>query len=308
MEVPNSIAAKPKVSIRSLQIFEAVARTGSTVRAAEELSVTQSAISHQLKHLSQVLGEKLFEKSGRTLKLTERGSSLARELTQAFLNIGESLDAIIGSNRDRVRIVVSSSFGTGRLVPNLAGFTARLPDITLDIFQSNNEPDPADAGADVVVTASHVSPGFEAVDLVPENLIAVAAPRLRLNQPAPAPTAFISTSIADQSRGDDWSGFTALNGVRQEAWHNGRWIFCSHHSMALAVAEAGEGIALVPDYLAARALQQGRLEQVSPLGQRTGRTYRLCIKSGRMREPALLALKTWFEGCVTNSHLLAAAQ
>ena len=300
--------SKQRVSIRSLQIFECVARTGSTVKAAEELSVTQSAISHQMKQLSLTLGETLLERSGRTLRLTQRGAELASELTKAFLNIGDSVDTIIGRNRDRVRLAVCSSFGPGWLAPRLLGFCSQHPDVVLDLLQFGEDPDLTDTLADAFVTARPVVSGFHAVELLEERLVAVAAPRPHGRKLEFSLKPLISSTASDPMRGSDWLNYFAYAGMVPEAWHNGQWLYCSHYSMALSLAEEGAGIALVPDFLASRALQAGRLEQLGPQRLATGRTYRFCLKSARVHERPLATVMNWMAGEIRKNSRLAAAQ
>jgi len=297
---------KPKISIRSLQIFECVARTGSTVKAAEELSVTQSAISHQIKQLSQALGETLLEKSGRSLKLTQRGAELAQELTKAFTNIGDSVNTIIGTNRNRVRLAVCSSFGAGWLASHLPEFLSAHPEVIFDVQKYGDDPDLSDSIADAFVTAKPVVSGFQAFDLMDERLIAVAAPAYVQQQRGKPPASLISTTMGEPMRGADWLNFLAFSGQDQMIWQQAKPIFCSHYVTALALAETGCGAALVPDFLAERPLREGRLVRIMDGSFKTGRTYRFCVKSVRMREPALAAVIDWFAAAAEQKMRLAA--
>ncbi len=300
---PNS---KPKISIRSLQIFECVARTGSTIKAAEELSVTQSAISHQIKQLSQALGETLLEKSGRTLKLTQRGAELAQELTKAFTNIGDSVNTIVGTNRNRVRLAVCSSFGAGWLASHMPEFRADHPEIIFDIQQYGEDPDLSDTIADAFVTAKPVVSGFHAVDLMDERLIAVASPAVAEQARSARPGCLVSTTVGEPMRGSDWLNFLSFSGLGPTLWQEAQPLYCSHYATALALAETGCGPALVPDFLAERALRDGRLVRFMDGAIKTGRTYRFCVKSARTREPALSAVLAWFTAATKRKLSIAA--
>ena len=297
---------KQKISIRSLQIFECVARTGSTIKAAEELSVTQSAISHQIKQLSQALGETLLEKSGRTLKLTERGAELAQELTKAFSNIGESVNTIIVSNRNRVRLAVCSSFGTGWLANRMPQFMAEHPEISFDVQKYGDDPDLSDGVADAFITAKPVVSGFHAIDLIDERVIAVATPAYAQEHRGRPPTCLISTTAGEPMRGSDWLNFLAFFGHDQDLWQQARPLYCSHFVTALAFAETGCGVALVPDFLAERALREKRLVRFMDGTIMTGRTYRFCVKSARLREPALASVLGWFTAMTSQPTQMAA--
>ena len=110
--------------IRGLHYFEAVARQKSVKLAAEELGVSQSAVSHQLRDLTDALGEQLLTRAGRGIALTETGRRLAEQLATTFSGLQSSLDDIIGMSRPALRLAVCSSFGPGWLIPRLPGFYA----------------------------------------------------------------------------------------------------------------------------------------------------------------------------------------
>jgi len=295
-----------KISIRSLQIFECVARTGSTIKAAEELSVTQSAISHQMKQLAQALGERLLERSGRTLKLTERGAELGRELTQAFANIGDSVNAIIGMNRNRIRLAVCSSFAEGWLAPRMTSLMSGNPAIILDVLQFGHDPELTDALADAYVTAKPVVSGFQSVELFEEKLVAVAASSVAASLHDGSVRTLISTTAGEPMRGNDWLNFAEFNCLSQNGWQPSRWLYCSHYVSALAFAESGAGVGLVPDFLAEGPLRAGRIVKAFDGHLLTGRTYRFCIKFARRNEANLAALVKWFSAGPARSINLAA--
>src|SRR5690349_17347076 len=102
--------AEHQSKLRALQCFEAVARLRSISKAAAELGVTQSAVSHQLRDLTQQLGESLMVKSGRGIALTPAGAELAAALNSAFSVIANSVSRIVGNDRQRVRLAICSSF------------------------------------------------------------------------------------------------------------------------------------------------------------------------------------------------------
>ncbi len=104
-------------TVRLLQTFECVGRNLSVTKAAEELGVTTSAISHQLRELTDILGEKLTEKAGRGITLTAIGTKLAREFGEHFDRIGKSVIEAVSGGTGRVRIAVCSAFGPGWLSP-----------------------------------------------------------------------------------------------------------------------------------------------------------------------------------------------
>lgn len=137
---------------RAMQAFEAVTRHLSVTRAADELGVSQSAISHQLRQLSEVVGERLVERRGRGIVLTVAGDRLARRLQPAFAEIERSMSEAIGGTRDTVRLAICSSFGPGWLVPRLSRFYAAHPGLPLQLCMYARDPELTDAVADAFVT------------------------------------------------------------------------------------------------------------------------------------------------------------
>ncbi len=155
--------------IRGLQYFEAVARHQSVKAAAEELGVSQSAVSHQLRELSSVLGEQLLIRSGRGIAVSPMGQLLAERLSLTFASLQASLDEIVGGeSRQILRLAVCSSFGPGWLVPRLPGFIEANPAIDLQLQLYAQDPQLSHQVADAIFSALPVTPGFSAIHVLDE--------------------------------------------------------------------------------------------------------------------------------------------
>lgn len=274
--------------IRGLQCFEAVARRGSVKAAAEELSVSQSAISHQLRELTKALGEQLLVRSGRGLAVTPSGQRLAERLSATFANLDASLEDIVGGNAQVFRVAVCSSFGPGWLIPRLESFLGAHPSIALQLHLYVQDPHFSHEVADVMFSALPVAPGFSAVHIVDEMLVAVHAPgspskRLRL----------ITTELDEQKLGQDWADYCRRAGLQWDELQEGGWLRCTHYLFALEMARAGLGAALVPDFLARRHIEDGSLVYLNRLSMPSGRVYRLCFKQFRAKEAAITAFSRW---------------
>jgi DNA-binding transcriptional LysR family regulator len=274
--------------IRGLQCFEAVARRGSVTAAAEELGVSQSAISHQLRELTRALGEQLLVRSGRGIAVTPSGQRLSERLSATFANLEASLEEIVGGSSQVFRIAVCSSFGPGWLIPRLESFIGANPGISLQLTLYVQDPHFSHEVADVMFSALPVAPGFSAVHIVDEMLVAVHAPgspsnRLRL----------ITTELDDQKLGQDWADFCRRAGIQREDLQEGEWLKCTHFLFALEMARAGLGAALIPDFLAQRHIEDGSLVYLNRLAMPSGRVYRLCYKQSRAREGAITAFSRW---------------
>lgn len=276
-------------NFRALEAFEAVSRHLSVSAAAVELGVTQSAVSHQLRLLSDLIGERLLQKQGRGIALTEAGDRLARKLQPAFAEIERSVGDAIGGTRSTVRLAICSSFGPAWLVPRLAGFYATAPAFDLQLCMYARDPELTDAVADAFVTTMPSEKGFEAVLLWAEKLIPVVSAAIEV---APE-TSLITTDLHSGRHGADWKAYATLSG-----WNvpiEGKWLFASHYLIALEMVKAGLGAALVPDFLAARDIAAGTVRQLHEASLPTHQDYYLCIKESRRGEPHIDALVRWFK-------------
>lgn len=277
--------------MRGLQCFEAVARHGSITRAATELGVTQSAISHQLRILSDQLGEQIIQRSGRGIVLTFAGQRLAAELTEAFKKIEASVTEMVGAGRRTLRLAICSSFAPGWLISRLKDFLVDCPSINLQLRLYTFDPEQTDQVADAFITAQPAKPGFWSLKLIDEMLIAVHAADYDLTNSSQL--RLITTELEERHLGADWVDYCKLAGLQLDELHSGEWLQCTHYLLALEMARSGLGMALVPDFLAARDLQEGRLAAFSPTLMPAKRTYHLRIKVSRREEPDLVELANW---------------
>ncbi|MCU0832327.1 MAG: LysR family transcriptional regulator [Rhizobiaceae bacterium] len=285
-------------SFRSLETFEAVSRHRSVALAATELGVTQSAVSHQIRLLTEIVGERLVQKRGRGIDLTEAGERLARKLQPAFAEIVRSVGEAIGGQRDSVRLAVCSSFGPGWLIPRLNSFYATEPGFDLQLSMYARDPELTDAVADAFVTTLPKEKGFYSFLLIPEQLVAVATPELLASSPIPP---LITTDLQQGSIGADWKAYCALSGNAALLTTEQGWRFASHYVLALEMVRAGLGAALVPEFIAARDLGLRRIVLLGDTRVPTHEDYHLCIKESRRSEPALDALIRWFKSQVPKA-------
>lgn len=279
-------------NLRALHTFETVSRHLSVAAAAEELGVTQSAVSHQLRLLGEIVGERLFQKSGRGIALTEAGRELARRLQPAFAEIDRSLAEAIGGTRDRVRLAICSSFAQAWLVPRLHSFYAAHPEIDLQIMMYAQDPELTDATGDAFVTTLPKDRGYHAQLLWPEYLVPVVSSAVASRKRS---FSFITTELQPGKIGSDWLAYGRYSGRADLSPVDGRWLFASHYVIALDMVREELGAALIPDFLAEPELQAGRLALLDGAGLPTHEDYHLCIKESRRSELGLEAVMRWFK-------------
>src|SRR5262245_40049290 len=129
-------------SLNTLRAFEASVRHLSFTRAADELCVTQAAVSHQVKALEDQLGVQLFRRTTRGLVLTDEGAALAPIVADAFARLGRGLDAVAMDGPHEVLTVgVVGTFAVGFLMRRLAAFRTRYPHVDVRLQTNNNKVD-----------------------------------------------------------------------------------------------------------------------------------------------------------------------
>ncbi len=285
-------------NFRALHAFEVVSRHLSVAAAAAELGVTQSAVSHQLRILSETVGEKLVQKSGRGIVLTEAGRKLSQKLQPAFAEINRSVTSAIGGTRDCIRLAVCSSFAPAWLVPRLSGFYAANPQVDLQIMMYARDPELTDAVGDAFVTTLPKDRGYHALFLWAELLVPVRSAMQKI--PANA-LSLITTDLEPGRAGADWRAHAQIAGLPDPMPPMGRWLYASHYVIALDMVRQGLGAALVPDFLVQDELAQGSLVLLDDIAVPTREDYHLCIKESRRGEPALEALERWFKMELANA-------
>jgi len=250
-------------NLNALPYFEAVARRGSLSRAAEELSVSPSAVSQQIKLLEQQLGVKLFRRQGRALTLTLEGEMLAqtagtalRMLTQAQANLGRTHTA------HRLNLRVSPSLGVRWLGPRLSDFIGRYPDWDLRVDAA---PDPTDFDREVmdldVRYGTGAWPGMYCQPLVNDHVLPLASPGYLASLPLEAPLS--QARLIDSARAIcQWDFWLFQNDMTVST--NKKTVVMDRSSMALQLALDGAGVVLESLALASSELASGALVPVTP--------------------------------------------
>ena len=173
-------------SLNGLRTFEAAARHRSFTRAAEELGVTQTAVSHQIRTLEERLGLKLFDRRGRALRLTEAAESYLPSVRSAFDELHDATDRLIRRDADATLTVSTlPSFAAKWLIPRLGEFQDRHPDISIRITTSMARVDFDRDDVDVAIRYGRGDwPGVRLDRLVGEDIFPVCSPKL-LDGPHP---------------------------------------------------------------------------------------------------------------------------
>lgn len=285
----------------ALRAFEAAARHLSFTRAAEEIHVTQGAVSHRVRALEAELGVPLFRRLTRRLELTEAGETLALAVRRGLEEIAGALGALEqgGALEGPLRVSVLPSFASRWLVPRLAGFRARYPGIEARIAAESGFADLHGGAADVAVRYGRGRyPGLDAEFLMGDAVLPVCSPALLresgpLDVPADVarfPLLHDSTAEADGS-GADWASWCAHAGRPEIACRSGQRL--SNAVLTLEAAAAGLGLALGRQSLIEEDLATGRLVAPLRLAVPTTFSYWLVALPEIVAAPRVMAFRAW---------------
>lgn len=277
-------------NIRALQIFECVYRHGSIISASDELAITPSAISHQLRHLRIQVGEALIEKNGKKLIFSQRGVRLAQSLSFAFSHIQSSVSQSISDGQGVLRVAACSSFGSGWLIRRIKQ-CANLADLNIQLKMQSFEPDLSDAVADVFFTTEPLKEGFWSTKLLDEELVAVTGRDRSPAQGGPR-CMLISTNPDHRKMGEDWARFASFV-QQEEILQDASFVGASHYIFALEMAEHSLGVGLVPHFLAESAVARQRVVLWHEGRMPSGRSYFMNIKQARRQEPQIRDFASW---------------
>ncbi|EEP99347.1 Glycine cleavage system transcriptional activator [Yersinia ruckeri ATCC 29473] len=241
-------------------MFDAAARQLSFTKAADELFVTQAAVSHQIKSLEDFLGLKLFRRRNRSLLLTEEGQSYYLDIKEIFTSINEATRKLQArSAKGALTVSLPPSFAIQWLVPRLSSFNSAYPGIDVRIQAVDREEDKLADDVDVAIFYGRGNwTGLRTERLYAEFLLPVCAPGLLMGEhPLKVPTDLAYHTLLHDTSRRDWLAYTRQLGVPQINVQQGP-IF-SHSAMVVQAAVHGQGIALVNNVMAQTEIEAGRL-------------------------------------------------
>lgn len=248
-------------SMMALQCFEAVARHMSFTRAAEELHMTQSAISKQIAQLEALLRNPLFLRVRRRLQLTPAGALYQSEVRTILNQVDMSSRYILtyGSETQVLTIGTQPTFGSRWLIPRLQRFMAAHPDIQVKVRSETRPFDLMQAKIDISFFFGHGTlPGAQCLELFEADVVPVCAPGfLRGGQIANLDELSQQTLIQCASRPEAWHDYFSHQQFQSDSSYHGPRFDTFY--MCVRAAEGGCGIALTPRLLAEEELQAGKL-------------------------------------------------
>ncbi|GAB4178035.1 MAG: transcriptional regulator GcvA [Thalassobaculales bacterium] len=282
--------------LTALRAFEAAARQLSFTRAAEELNVTQAAISHQVKALEDWLGLPLFRRTGRSLLLTDSGAAYLNVVREAFDRLDEGTTRLLARDRaGNLTVSVLASFAAKWLVPRLGRFRDLHPEIDVRIQAFDALVDFAREDVDVAIRYGRGNwPGLAAVRFLTEDIMPVCSPRLVEGpRPLAEPADLRHHTLLHDYMREDWRMWLMAAGV--QGIDPTRGPSFSHSSMVLQAAIDGLGVALGRSALITDDLKAGRLVKPFELALHTDYAYYLVYPEGSGTRPKIVAFRNWLE-------------
>jgi LysR family glycine cleavage system transcriptional activator len=279
-----------------LKTFEAAARHESFTRAAEELCVTQGAVSQQVKGLEAELGIKLFNRERQRLIITEAGRDYLVVVRDALDWIAIGTERILQrQNAGVLTVSTSPDFAAKWLVHRLGHFVEEHPGIDLRISATLHHVDFAREEVDMAVRHGDGNwPGLDAVQLSAEQLFAVCSPRLLAGRRrAGKPGDILKYPLIHLDSRTDWTKWISAAGVENAAVTHGPVL--NRASMVIDAAINGQGIALARTTLAAWDLINGRLVRPFSDSLPLSKTYWIICPKATANLPKIVTFRNWLQ-------------
>jgi len=281
-------------STAALVSFEAAARHESFTKAADELSLTQSAICRQIGSLESFLGVELFRRSRRGVKLTEAGLSYSRRVAMQLDAVERDTLSVMGQQGTNViELAVVPTFGTQWLLPRLKDFQKHHPEVTVNLTNRTRPFLFADTEFDAAIYFGDADwPGTESYRLMGENPMPVCSPTLLNGRNTLTPDEIAELPLLQQTTRPyawrQWFGGFNFNvprdmtGPRYELF-----------SMLAQAAIHDMGVALIPPFLIQRELAEQRLVIANAYALSSIKAYYLMIPVRKAESASLRAFRDW---------------
>ncbi|MBC8025646.1 MAG: LysR family transcriptional regulator [Steroidobacteraceae bacterium] len=286
-------------SLKAIKTFQIAAKHSSFAVAADELCITPSAVSHQIKTLETQLGLPLFSRGARALALTDAGARYLEQIDDLFVRleaVTEQLRARYG--RNSVRLHVPAYFASEMLLPRLSEFSKLNAgiDLRIDTSGAGGRAHVAEADISVVVGTGPWN-GLVAHPLFAQTMIPACNPELLEEKPVKRYEDLNAhTLLVHEARRDDWDRWATTVGIKSLT--PSQIVRIDSMSAAMRAAETGIGIALLPAELSRAKFASGRLARVFDDELVTQENYTLLVRTEDENRDDIRSLCAWLiEAC-----------
>ncbi len=281
-------------STQALRALDSFSRCGTVWQAADELNLTRSAVSHQLRLLERDLGFRLLNRIGTRVELTPQGLAYADDVRRALSAIAGSAARNAGREAaGALTVSCAPGFAAGWLCNRIGRFTAAFPDVSLLIVTPRRLGDVSNPDVDIFITyGTGELPDMQVDHVLDVVSTPVCSPAMvnRLGG-MPDPVDVLRLGLLHLSNHEDWSGWFRLMGIDEARAATGV-VFSDMH-LVYSAALAGQGIAMGDVILCAEAMNGGLLVRPFEQAIRSPRAYYLALPVEKARNPAVAAFRGW---------------
>ena len=264
--------------LRAVRAFEAIARSGSITQAAEELNISPSAVSHQLRMLEDFLQLPLTERHGRGLVLSVQGREYYRSIRTVFSVLRQATEHLVEQVQTRqVTISLIPLFGMGWFIPRLPVFMRANPQIEINVIYANHRNYLSDASDMSIRFGSGQWAGYQTEPLISGKMVPVASRDfIRVHGHIDTPEQLLQMPLLHDEERTSWNQWFLQQNVRRPVRRSGPMF--EDGLLTLAAVQAGLGCALMREPLIAPYLESGELIKLWDLPLDDGRHYHLCLR------------------------------
>ena len=249
--------------LKSMQVFEVTARHLSFSRAASELCVSQSAVSHQIKSLEKFLGQQLLIRNNSSVSLTSEGDTFYSVIKDCFTRMKMITNHLVGESELRLKVMAQTSIAVEYLAPRMASFKKENPGIEIDLFMSSLDTDFDHSNYDIILGTWPVPQNFVTQKIRDEKWYPVCSKAQSKLVNVNDPLSLLKQPLISSEKGQDWdlwAQYQKINTTEKLDVQN-----VSHTLLAAKAVLGGQGIALSCDFIAADMINEGQLIAIKNL-------------------------------------------
>ncbi len=285
-------------STQALRALESFARHGTVWQAADELNLTRSAVSHQLRLLERDLGFRLMNRVGTRVELTPQGVTYAADVRRALSMISGSAtrNAARGIS-GALTVSCPPGFASSWLCPRIGGFSEAFPDVALSVVTPRRLEDVSNPDVDVFISFGHGNqPGMEVELLKAVEFTPLCSPILlnRLDGLLDRPEGLMQVTLLHLTDFQDWEAWFGLAGLPEVASREG--IRFSDMNLVYTASLAAQGVSMGDEFICQQAMGSGLLVRPFDLSIRSPRSYFMIVPPEKSGNPAGAAFRGWLRG------------
>ncbi len=280
-------------STQALKALESFARLGTVWRAADELNLTRSAVSHQLRLLERDLGFCLFSRIGTRIELTPQGQAYAADIRSALSAITASASRNAGRGvSGSLTVSCTPGFASSWLCTKIGRFRDACPDVELHVVTPRRLDDVSTPGVDLFIAFGAGNLPEMQVELLKEvEFTPLCSPALLNRIGMSEPADVLRAGLLHLSDYDDWQSWFRLAGLYEDRARSG--VVFSDMNQIYAASLASQGIAMGDEFICHEAMATGQLVRPFDLAIRSLRSYHLVVPNEKAGDPAADAFRGW---------------